>query len=147
MIGQTPYSGLPSISFDPNYVPSDSEAFMNDEQLHYFRHKLETWKYQLLQESAETLHHLQEDSHAEPDVVDLAVNETDRTLELRARDRARKLINKIDDALRRIDDGSYGYCEETGEPIGLRRLEARPIATLCIEAQERHERKEKSHRE
>lgn len=141
MIAQTPNT------LDSAYLPSDDEPFMNAKQLAYFKHKLETWKAQLLHESAETLHHLQEETHAEPDVVDLAANETERALELRARDRARKLINKIDEAIHRINDGSYGYCEETGEPIGIRRLEARPIATMCIEAQERHERKEKTYRD
>ncbi len=131
----------------PGYHPSDDEPFMNSKQLSYFKNKLQVWKNQLLQESAEAIHHLQEESRAEADVIDSASNETDRALELRARDRARKLINKIDDALRRIEDGSYGYCEETSEPIGLKRLEARPIATMCVEAQERHERKERAYRE
>lgn len=130
-----------------DYTPSDDEEFMSERQLAYFRDKLESWRQQLLSESAETIHHLQEETHAEPDLVDVASYEIDRSLELRARDRARKLIKKIEDALARIDDGSYGYCEETGEPIGLRRLEARPIATLCIEAQERHEQKEREYRD
>lgn len=138
---------LDSITFDPTYSPNDNEPFMNDNQRSYFKKKLETWRSQLTLESTETIHHLQEDSHAEPDILDSAAHESDRALELRARDRARKLINKIDDAIRRIDEGSYGYCEETGDPINLRRLEARPIATLCIEAQERHERKEKEYRD
>lgn len=132
---------------DTDYAPSEDEDFMNPKQLAYFKNKLFTWKQQLLHESAETLHHMQEENHAEPDIIDSAAHETERTLELRARDRARKLINKIDEAMRRIEDGSYGYCEETGEPIGIRRLEARPIATLCIESQEKHERNERSHRE
>ncbi len=136
-----------TFSLDPDYRPHNDEPFMNPRQLAYFKSKLLEWKHQLLHDSLETIHHLQEESHAEPDILDLAANETERNLELRARDRARKLINKIDEALHRVEDGSYGYCEETGEPIGLRRLEARPIATLCIEAQERHERKEKSYRE
>ena len=130
-----------------NYVPSENEEFMNAQQMRYFKQKLTEWRQKLHYESAETIHHLQEDTHAEPDMIDVAANEIDRSLELRARDRARKLINKIDDALRRIEEGSYGYCEETGEPIGLRRLEARPIATLCIEAQERHEQKERAYRD
>ena len=120
---------------------------MNDKQIAYFRDKLVTWKEELARESVETLHHLQEDAHNEPDMNDRASTETDRSLELRTRDRERKLILKIDEALARIDDGSYGYCEETGVPIGLPRLEARPIATLCLEAQERHERMEKVHRD
>lgn len=135
-----------SVLIDDSYKPSDSEAFMNTQQQEYFRRKLLEWKSQLVHESLGTIYSLQ-DSHAEPDIIDSAANETDRTLELRARDRARKLIQKIDDAIARIDDGSYGYCEETGEPIGLRRLEARPIATLCIEAQERHEKMERVHRD
>jgi DnaK suppressor protein len=128
-------------------MPNDSEDFMNPLQQEYFRQKLLQWKTQLMKESFSTLQHLQQDSHAESDVVDSASNETDRALELRARDRARKLIQKIDAALHRIDEGTYGYCEETGEPIGVRRLDARPIATLCIEEQERHEKRERVHRE
>lgn len=120
---------------------------MNPMQREYFRQKLLAWRAQLLSESVETLHHLQEESLSEPDITDRASLETDRSLELRARDRERKLIAKIDEALRRIEDGSYGYCEETHEPISLKRLEARPIATLGIEAQERHERMERTHRE
>ncbi len=124
----------------PDYRPTEKESFMNPMQLEYFRQKLLGWKSELLRESNETLSHLQEESLSEPDIAD-------RALELRTRDRERKLISKIDEALLRIEDGSYGYCEETGEPISLKRLEARPIATLSIEAQERHERMERTHRE
>jgi len=131
----------------PDYRPKEDEEFMNPLQREYFRRKLMAWRSELLQESLETLHHLQEESLSEPDIADRASLETDRSLELRTRDRERKLIARIDDALRRIDDGSYGYCEETNEPISLRRLEARPIATLSIEAQERHERMERTHRD
>ena len=131
----------------PDYRPTDEEPFMNPMQREYFRQKLLAWRSELLQESTETLQHLQEESLAEPDIADRASLETDRSLELRTRDRERKLIAKIDEALRRIDDGSYGYCEETSEPISLRRLEARPIATLSVEAQERHERMERTHRD
>jgi len=135
------------IHIDPSYSPSEDEEFMNPQQLAYFKQKLTDWKGQLLQESVETIHHLQQDTNVESDILDLASNETDRALELRARDRARKLISKIDEALHRIEDGSYGYCEETGDPIGIRRLEARPIATFTVEAQERHEKKERVYRE
>jgi DnaK suppressor protein len=128
------------------YRPSDDEPFMNIQQIEYFRRRLLTWRDQLLHESNETISQLQEEPQIEPDLVDCAANETDRDIELRARDRERKLINKIEEALRRIEDGSYGYCDETGEPIGLRRLEARPIATLTLEAQERHERRERLQR-
>ena len=131
----------------PDYRPNDDEPFMNPMQREYFRQKLLAWRSELLQESTETLQHLQEESLAEPDIADRASLETDRSLELRSRDRERKLISKIDEALRRIDDGTYGYCEETSEPISLRRLEARPIATLSLEAQERHERMERTHRD
>ena len=120
---------------------------MNPMQLEYFRQKLLRWRVELLQESNETLQHLQEESLSEPDIADRASLETDRALELRTRDRERKLISKIDEALKRIEDGTYGYCEDTAEPISLRRLEARPIATLSIEAQERHERMERTHRD
>jgi DnaK suppressor protein len=120
---------------------------MNEFQIEYFRQKLLRWRGELLQESGETLQHLQEGALQEADIVDRAQAETDRSLELRTRDRARKLIAKIDSALQRIEDGNYGYCEETHEPIGIRRLEARPIATLSIEAQERHERLERTHRD
>ena len=129
------------------YRPSDDEPFMNERQLEYFKQKLLNWKEDILRESRETLSHLQTDTENHPDIADRASSETDRALELRTRDRQRKLISKIDDAIRRIEDNSYGYCEETGEPIGLARLEARPIATLSLEAQERHERRERVHRD
>jgi RNA polymerase-binding transcription factor len=131
----------------PDYRPTEDEPFMNPLQLEYFRQKLLAWRTELLEESSETLHHLQEESLSEPDIADRASLETDRSLELRTRDRERKLISKINEALRRIEEGSYGYCEETNEPISLRRLEARPIATLSLEAQERHERMERTHRD
>jgi DnaK suppressor protein len=130
-----------------NYRPSDKEPFMNERQREYFRAKLLTWREDILKEAKETLQHLQEENQNHPDLADRASSETDRAIELRARDRQRKLIAKIDEALTRIDDGSYGYCEETGEPISLRRLEARPIATLSVEAQERHERRERVYRD
>ena len=129
------------------YKPSDDEPFMNDRQREYFRRKLLSWKEDILQESRETLATLQNENENHPDLADRASSETDRAIELRARDRQRKLIAKIDAALQRLDDGSYGYCEETGEPISLKRLDARPIATLSIEAQERHERREKVYRD
>src|SRR3569623_49489 len=129
------------------YRPSDNETFMNDRQLDYFRKKLLAWKEDILKESRETLTNLQVETENHPDLVDRASSETDRALELRTRDRQRKLISKIDEALRRIEDGSYGFCEETGEPIGLARLEARPTATLSVDAQERHERRERVHRD
>jgi DnaK suppressor protein len=129
------------------YRPSEDEPFMNERQREYFRQKLLRWKDEILREARETLLHLQNENENHPDLADRASSETDRSIELRARDRQRKLIAKIDAALARIEDGTYGYCEETGEPISLRRLEARPIATLSIDAQERHERKEKVHRD
>ncbi len=129
------------------YKPSDDEAFMNDRQRDYFRRKLVAWKDEILRESRETLAALQNENENHPDIADRASSETDRAIELRARDRQRKLISKIDSALSRIEDGSYGYCESTGEPISLRRLDARPIATLSVEAQERHERREKVYRD
>ena len=129
------------------YRPDEDEPFMSERQLKYFRNKLLQWKDDILRESRETLSHLQRETENHPDLTDRASSETDRALELRTRDRQRKLISKIDEALRRIDDGSYGYCEETGEPISLARLEARPIATLSLEAQERHERRERVHRD
>jgi DnaK suppressor protein len=132
---------------EDGYRPSDGEPFMNERQLEYFRRKLLQWKEDILRESRETLSHLQTETESHPDLADRASSETDRALELRTRDRQRKLISKIDEALRRIEDGSYGYCEETGEPIGLARLDARPIATLSLEAQERHERRERVHRD
>ena len=130
-----------------NYRPSDKEPFMNERQREYFRAKLLMWREDILKEAKETLQHLQEENQNHPDLADRASSETDRAIELRARDRQRKLIAKIDEALTRIDDGSYGYCEETGEPISLRRLEARPIATLSVEAQERHARRERGSRD
>lgn len=136
-----------NVSLSPDYKPSAKEEFMNPTMLEYFRHKLLTWKNELLKESSDTLEHLQEGGILEPDIADRASIETDRALELRTRDRARKLIAKIDEAMERIADGSFGYCEETHEPISIRRLEARPIATLSIDAQERHERMEKTHRD
>jgi DnaK suppressor protein len=129
------------------YRPSEDEEFMNERQLEYFKQKLLGWKDDILRESRETLSHLQSETENHPDLADRASSETDRALELRTRDRQRKLIAKIDEALRRIEDGSYGYCEETGEPIGIARLDARPIATLSLEAQERHERRERVHRD
>ena len=129
------------------YRPREDEPFMNERQVEYFKQKLLQWKEDILRESRETLSHLQTDTENHPDLADRASSETDRALELRTRDRQRKLISKIDEALRRIEDGIYGYCEETGEPIGLQRLEARPIATLSLEAQERHERRERVHRD
>ena len=129
------------------YRPSDKEPFMNERQREYFRAKLLAWREDILKEAKETLQHLQEESENHPDIADRASSETDRAIELRARDRQRKLIAKIDEALKRIDDGTYGFCEETGDPISLRRLEARPIATLSVEAQERHERRERIYRD
>jgi DnaK suppressor protein len=120
---------------------------MNERQREYFRLKLLNWKEEILREARETLQHLQDESQNHPDLADRASSETDRAIELRARDRQRKLIAKIDAALQRIDDGTYGYCEETGEPISLKRLDARPIATLSVEAQERHERRERVYRD
>lgn len=128
------------------YRPSDDETFMNAKQRNYFRSRLVSWREELVRDSNQTLQHLQEDTLPEPDIADRASAESERALELRTRDRERKLIGKIDSALKRIEDGSYGYCEETGEPISLHRLEARPIATLSIDAQERHERREKVYR-
>ena len=132
---------------DQNYRPSDDEPFMNDRQREYFRRKLIAWKEEILREARETLVNLQDENQNHPDLADRASSETDRAIELRARDRQRKLISKIDAALDRIEDNSYGYCEETGEPISLKRLEARPIATLSVEAQERHERRERVYRD
>ncbi|MBN9061638.1 MAG: RNA polymerase-binding protein DksA [Rhizobiales bacterium 65-9] len=132
---------------DSDYRPLDSEPFMNERQRDYFRRKLIAWREEIIRESRETLNVLQTEKENHPDLTDRASFETDRAVELRARDRQRKLIAKINAAIARIEDGSYGYCEETGEPISLRRLEARPIATLSIEAQERHERNERVHRD
>lgn len=129
------------------YRPTEREPFMNERQREYFRNKLLDWKDEILAESRETLETLQAESHNHPDYADRASSETDRSIELRARDRQRKLISKIDAALKRLEDGTYGFCEETGEPISLKRLDARPIATLSIEAQERHERRERVYRD
>jgi DnaK suppressor protein len=149
MLGQADDGTLPPpMGSDPSgYRPSDDEPFMSPRQLDYFRDKLNAWKDAILRESADTLNTLQNESLREPDVTDRASSETDWSLELRTRDRQRKLIAKIDAALRRIDEGEYGYCEVTGEPISLARLEARPIATMTVEAQERHERNEKVSRD
>jgi DnaK suppressor protein len=136
-----------AIILEDDYKPSDQEPFMNERQVEYFRRKLLAWKDDILRESKETINHLQDENHILPDVADRASSETDRSLELRTRDRQRKLISKIDSALKRVQDGSYGYCEETGEPIGLKRLDARPTATLSIEAQERHEKRERVYRD
>ncbi|WP_294609213.1 RNA polymerase-binding protein DksA [Roseovarius sp.] len=130
-----------------DYKPAEDEPFMNERQLEYFRRKLMEWREDLLEGSRETIEGLQDGTRAIPDVADRASEETDRALELRTRDRQRKLVAKIDAALRRIDQGEYGYCEVTGEPISLKRLDARPIATMSLEAQERHERREKVHRD
>lgn len=130
-----------------NYRPKEGEPFMNARQREYFRRKLVTWKNDILRENRETLRNLQEETNQHPDIADRASDESERALELRTRDRQRKLIAKINAALQRIEDGTYGYCEETGEPISLRRLDARPVATLSIEAQERHERRERVYRD
>jgi len=136
-----------SLQTTAGYRPSENEPFMNERQRDYFRAKLLAWKSEILAEARETIETLQEDSVHLPDIADRASSETDRSIELRARDRQRKLIAKIDSALQRLDDGTYGYCEETGEPISLKRLDARPIATLSVEAQERHERRERIYRD
>ena len=138
---------MASTLLPPDYRPSEDEDFMNPLQKEYFRQKLLAWRNELVRESSGTLESMQEESLAQPDLTDRASMETDRAIELRARDRERKLISKIDAALERIADDSYGYCTETDEPISLRRLEARPIATLSLEAQEKHERMERLHRE
>jgi len=137
---------MSSVTLPPGYRPSEDEPFMSALQLEYFRRKLLAWRSELLAESSQTLQNLQETTQ-EPDFADRASVETDRSIELRARDRERKLIAKIDAALKRIEDGTYGFCEVTGEPIGLKRLEARPIATMSLDAQERHERREKVYRD
>ncbi len=134
-------------SLPPGYHPSDDEEFMNPLQVEYFRQKLLRWRTELLSDTTDTLQHLKEESLLKPDLTDRASLETERAIELRTRARERRLISKIDAALGRLDEGTYGYCEETEEPIGIRRLEARPIATLSIEAQERHERMERTHRD
>ena len=136
-----------SIELEEGYVPSQEEEYMSAKQLEYFRQKLLRWRAELVEESESTISHLKEENWQEPDINDRATLETDAALELRTRDRYRKLVNKIDSAMNRIADRSYGYCADTGEEIGLRRLEARPIATLTIEAQEKHERLEKQHRD
>ena len=143
-------SSLPETSstiLPPDYKPGEKEKFMNPVMLEYFRQKLLKWRSELLVESNETIKEMQEDNLQKPDIADRASAETDHALELRTRDRERKLISKINSALEKIEDGSYGYCEETGEPISIARLEARPIATLSLEAQERHERKERTQRD
>ncbi len=132
---------------DDTYRPSEDESFMNERQRDYFRGKLQRWREDILRESRETLALLQSENENHPDVADRASSETDRAIELRARDRQRKLISKIEAALGRLEDGTYGFCEETGEPIGLKRLDARPVATLSVEAQERHERRERVYRD
>jgi DnaK suppressor protein len=148
-IGAGSSSGVSRMSdlVDSEYVPSEKEPFMNERQKAYFRGKLVDWKSEILREARETLEILQQENANHPDLADRASSETDRAIELRARDRQRKLIAKIDAALQRIEDGTYGFCEETGEPISLKRLDARPIATLSLEAQERHERREKVYRD
>lgn len=146
-LADQPRDWMRMITLPPDYRPSDNEEFMNPLQVEYFRQKLLRWRLDLLKEADGTLASLSEGGIHESDITDRASVETDRAFELRTRDRARKLIAKINMALERIDDGSYGFCEETGEPIGLKRLEARPIATLSIDAQERHERMEKVHRD
>jgi DnaK suppressor protein len=139
---------MSAVILPPDYKPTEKEKYMNPVMLEYFRQKLIKWKAELLIESSGTLHDLQEDGGMqEPDIADRATLETDKSLEFRTRDRERKLINKIEEAIRRIDENTYGYCEETGEPIGIRRLEARPVATLSVEAQERHERMERTQRD
>jgi len=138
---------MSSTLLPPDYIPSDDDEFMNPLMTEYFRQRLLEWRNELLRESGQTLVNMQATSGQEPDIADRASLESDRALELRTRDRGRKLISKIDDALRRIESGEYGYCEDSGEPIAIRRLIARPIATMSVEAQERHERMEKTHRE
>lgn len=135
------------VFLDDDYRPAEDEPFMNDRQVEYFRRKLIKWREDLLSDSRDTIEALQDGTRNIPDIADRASEETDRALELRTRDRQRKLVAKIDSALRRIENGEYGYCEATGEPISLKRLDARPIATLSLEAQERHERREKVHRD
>ena len=134
-----------AVILPPDYKPSENEEYMNEMQLEYFRQKLLSWKKSLIGQSMDTLDDLKQGGLNQPDQIDRASLESDKALELRTRDRARKLISKIDEALKRIEDGTYGYCEETGDPIGLERLEVRPVATLSIEAQERHEKKKKTY--
>ena len=136
-----------TLELEADYRPNDSEPFMNERQKEFFRKKLLAWKDDILREAKETLQNLQDENQNHPDIADRASSETDRAIELRARDRQRKLIAKIDAALARIEDGTYGFCEETGDPISLKRLEARPIATLSLEAQERHARRERVYRD
>ena len=138
---------MPKIKISSKYRPSENEKFMNAKQLEFFRRRLLGWRDELVRDAKGTIQNLQEDDGQAPDIADRATTESERSIELRARDRQRKLVTKIDAALGRIEDGSYGYCDDTGEPIGLKRLEARPIATLSIEAQERHERLERVYRE
>jgi len=137
----------PEVFLPEDYRPAEGEPFMNERQLEYFRRKLNAWKAELLDDSRQTIGALQTGTRSIPDITDRASEETDRAIELRTRDRQRKLVTKIDAALRRIEEGEYGYCQETGAPISLKRLDARPIATLSLEAQERHERRERVHRE
>ncbi len=147
-MGQTERANMKQDTLLPeDYRPSDDEPFMNERQQEYFRQKLLNWKMELLAGSKDTIEGLQDSTRNIPDVADRASEETDRALELRTRDRQRKLVSKIDSALRRLDEGEYGYCDVTGEPISLKRLDARPIATMSLEAQERHERREKVHRD
>lgn len=147
-VGQKEGADMKQETFLPeDYRPAEDEPFMNERQLEYFRRKLMIWKNELLDETRDTIEGLQESTRNIPDVADRASEETDRAIELRTRDRQRKLVAKINSALRRIDEGEYGYCEVTGEPISLKRLDARPIATMSLEAQERHERREKVHRD
>ena len=146
--GKEKENGMKAEVFLPDdYRPAEDEPFMNERQLEYFRRKLEAWKADILDDGKSTIESLQEGARNIPDVADRASEETDRALELRTRDRQRKLVAKIDQALRRIEEGEYGYCQVTGEPISLKRLDARPIATMSLEAQERHERREKVHRD
>jgi DnaK suppressor protein len=135
---------MKKVVLEANYVPSEKEEYMNPKHLEYFKRRLLSWKDELAREAQATIDHLKEESLNEPDLIDKASAEIETASELRTRDRYRKLINKIDHALRRIENKTYGYCEETGEEIGLRRLEARPVATLCIDAQERHEKQERT---
>ena len=146
-VARRPSKSTKSVRLPRSYKPTEKEPFMSPRMREYFRLKLLSWREELLDDTGETLQKLKNDTVAEPDIADRAATETERAVELRTRDRARKLISKIDSALERIADGSYGYCEETGDPIGIKRLEARPIATLSIEAQERHERHERTHRD
>src|SRR4029078_762051 len=140
-------AAMASPTKEKDYRPSQKEPFMNERQREYFRQKLLNWREDILKEAKETLQDLQDENQNHPDLADRASSETDRAIEVRARDRQRKLISKIDAALHRIEDGTYGYCEETGDPIALKRLEAPPIATLSVEAQERHERRERIYRD